>query len=319
MSVRPRRWTGRSRGGRAGNLFFVALVRHGGLALAPFFLFWVALWFLLAAPAARRASVELARRVGRGAGPLRRLSFAARHFFSYGTLLVERLAILSGGVDRFRVEVRGDGPIRAAGAAGRGAVLVSAHFGNWEAMAQSLTEFGAPVVLVMFDGADAAERQAQARLADGRHFDVLFTDGSPGAAAGILAALRRGAIVGMMADRVLAGAGVAVDFLGGRARFPVGPYAVAAAAGAPLFHVFAVRVGRRRYRFEGIPRGVPAGAAQRGAVAFAACAEAFARDLEARVRERPWQWGNFFPFWSAPPTPEAPPPPAPAAAPGSAR
>ncbi|MBN1443964.1 MAG: hypothetical protein JXA90_14740, partial [Planctomycetes bacterium] len=91
-----RRWTGRARGGRLGNLFFAVLARRGALGPARFFIFWVALYFLAAAPAARRASMDLARRLGAGRTRWRRLAFAFRHFFTYGTLLFDRAAILSG-------------------------------------------------------------------------------------------------------------------------------------------------------------------------------------------------------------------------------
>lgn len=303
----PRAWTGRSRGGRWGNGFFVLLVRLGGLRLAPFFVAWVALWFVVAAPTARRASMELARRLaarrapaGRSAPPsaLARLLFAYRHFFTYGLLLVDRLAILGGRARGYRFTSSGLPAIRRALAEGRGAVLLTAHVGNWEIMGHLLADIGAPVVLVMYAADDDPSDAARAALERARGFRVIRAEGSPATAAAILSALRAGCCVGMMGDRVLAGRALDVPFLGGRTALPVAPLAVAAAAGAPIFHVFALREGPRRYAFTG-HAAAPVDVADRAArpAALQRALAEYAGRLETVVAEHPWQWGNFFPFW----------------------
>lgn len=297
-------WTRqRTRGGRLGLPFFALLARAGraGLLFVPWCLAWVGLWFVLFAPAARRASGQLARRVGRGGSAWGRLWFTWRHFYTYGLLLIERMLLLRGRADLFQVELVGEELIAAALREGRGAVLVAAHLGSWEAMGQLLgRRLDARVSVVMSDAVAPAPGGAQQALEGGRSYEVLVTDGSPAAAAAILAALGEGRLVGMMGDRVLAGRGVALPFLGGRALFPVGPYAVAAAASAPLFHVHALRTGRRRYRFQAWPQGVLAfGARAEREADLARWAGDYAARLEEQLRAHPEQWGNLFPFWVA--------------------
>lgn len=304
MQATAARWTGqRTRGGRWGLPFLSLLARSGpvGAVLLPWCLGWVALWFVLAAPAARRASFELADRLGRGGDLPRRAWFAWRHFYAYGLLLIERMALHAGQRDRFRIDSQGADAIRAALARGRGAVLVAAHLGNWEAMGHLLRRLGAPVTIVMSDAVAPAPGGAQEALEGGRSYRVLVTDGGPGAVSEILAALEQGHLVGLMGDRVLAGRGVRVPFLGGEVELPVGPYALAAAAGAPLFHVHALRVGRRRYRFRAWAQGVPVVRARPERDAdLARAAGEFAARLEEALREHPEQWGNLFPFWLPP-------------------
>jgi len=297
-----RRWSGRERGGRLGHLFFAFLVRHGGLALTPFFVFWVALYFVVAAPEGRRASFDLADRVGRGGTLLRRLRFALRHFYTFGTLLVDRFAILGGQVDRYRFREHGRPIMEDAAREGNGIVLVTAHIGNWTIMGHLLDDLGKTVTLVMHDAIQPEMRETMEKLARGRAFRVLHTDGSPASAAEIMEALERGEFVGMMGDRLLAGEGVAVDFLGGRARFPVGPYAIAASAGVPVIHVFGTRSGSRRYDFHARSVGVLRYAdRRRKAPELARWAQDFAATLEGLVRAQPEQWGNLYPFWEPAP------------------
>jgi len=295
------------RGGRLGNLFFATLARNGGLALVPFFLFWVALYFVVAAPAARRVSFDLADRVGRGGSLLRRLRFAFRHFYSFGSMMIEASALFGGRARGFQVEAVGEEEIGRALALGKGAVLVTAHLGSWEAMGHMLARLGTPVSLVMADGVQPELRATMERVNDGRSFQVLHTDGSPTSAAAILAVLARGEIVGVMGDRLFGGRGVSVPFLGGRATFPLGPYVLAAAAEAPVFHVFSVRRGPRRYAFYGFPAGTPDRSDRRTRDAeLSRFAGAFAQRLEGFVREVPEQWKNFYPFWDEPKSEPAP-------------
>ncbi|MEZ0165220.1 phosphatidylinositol mannoside acyltransferase [Kineococcus sp. LSe6-4] len=137
--------------------------------------------------------------------------------------------------------------LRAALADGRGAVGFLGHLGNWDhAAAWSATEL-TPVVTV-------AERlrpeQVYAEfLAFRRSLGVeVLPLGDPASFGTLLRRVRAGAFVPLLADRDLTGAGVEVDFLGGRARMAQGPAALAVATGAPLFPVglfHEVREGRR--------------------------------------------------------------------------
>ncbi|RMG07966.1 MAG: hypothetical protein D6731_22700 [Planctomycetota bacterium] len=285
----------RPRGGRLGNLFFAALAgRRLGLVLVPFFLFWVSLYFVCFAPRARRASFELARRLG-----LRwRLLFCWRHFYAFGRSLIDRQAILAGNTSGFCFASRGKEHLEAALAEGRGAILLTAHFGNWELMAHVLGERTARVTLVMHEGVAEGVRSTLERLAQGRSFRVIFTDGSPSAAAGILSALAEGDIVGLMGDRVLAGAATRVPLLGAEVRLPVGPYVLAAASGAPLLHAFCTREGRRRYVFEAFPaQTLRLRSRRRRKEDLRRLAAAFAQRLEDCLRRRPEQWGNLYSLW----------------------
>jgi predicted LPLAT superfamily acyltransferase len=270
------------------------------LIVAPWFLLYVALYFVLFAPAARRASGELARRVGRGSTAVGRWWFCFRQFFAFGQLQVDRVALLGGHRSLFAVRSVGREHLRAALAEGRGAILVTAHLGNWEVLAQTLSGTGARVTLVMHDGVAPQLRATLEALSRGRAFRVLFNDGSPAAAAAVLAALRAGDVVGLMGDRVQAGEAAAVDLLGAPAPFPVGPYALAAVSGAPLLHVFTERLGFRRYQVTAFPpQTLRFTGRRRRREDLARWAQAFATRLEPFLRRRPEQWGNLYSLWEA--------------------
>jgi len=111
-----------------------------------------------------------------------------------------------------------------------------------------------------------------------------------------VAALRRHEIVALQGDRALGTRGDAlVDFFGAPAPFPLGPFVLARAAGAPVVPAFCVLDSRLRYTVVmAEPIRVAAGDEPAALLAWV-------RVLEAMVRRAPEQWFNFFDVWSAAP------------------
>jgi len=181
-------------------------------------------------------------------------------------------------------------PARAALARGRGAVAITAHRGNWALAGRALAVLGRPVHLVMAPETDA---QVGALLSGARDGPVRVVRlRSPWSAVELVAALRRGDIVAFQMDRALGGRGdCRVPFFGAPAPFPVGPFIVAAAAGAPVVPAFCVLQPDGRYRLH----VEPAFAVHRGEEASGL--RAAVALLEGYVRLHWAQWFNFFDVW----------------------
>ncbi|MEM7260592.1 MAG: hypothetical protein AAF488_01285 [Planctomycetota bacterium] len=291
-------WRQRARGGRFGNGTFAWLARSRiGLALTPLLLFFVVLYFCFAAPKARRASFRFADQVGRGGSWWRRWLFAFRHFWTFGVLQVDRLAVLAGQDDLYALESDIDAAILAAHAEGRGVILQTAHLGNWQMTLHLLGQLGVHATAVMVDTVGDAVKEALARLEAERAFSVIYSDGSPNSAAAILAALQRGDVVGIMGDRLFGGEGVPVEFLGEPATLPVGGYVLSVVSGASLFHCFSCRIAHRRYRLLAQDVGrLKYPDRRRKREALQGWAQEFADRLGEVAEEYPTQWGNFHPL-----------------------
>ncbi len=185
--------------------------------------------------------------------------------------------------------VRGEAHLDAD-AGGRGMVLLTAHVGNWELAGRLLGLRSArPTHVVVAAEMDPAVQ----RFLRGGPAPVRFvTRTQPTASVTLLAALRRKEIVAMQGDRALGTRGDAtVDFFGAPARFPLGPFLLARAAGAPVVPAFCTLGADRRYTIEvGAPLRVEA-AGERAALAR------WVGALETVVRRHPEQWFNFFDVW----------------------
>ncbi|MBI2157660.1 MAG: lysophospholipid acyltransferase family protein [Candidatus Rokubacteria bacterium] len=193
--------------------------------------------------------------------------------------------------ERLLAGVEGRGHLDAALAGGRGAIFLTAHLGNWE-LAGRLLALGLarPTWVLVAEEADPAVE----RFLRGGAGPVSFvTRRQPAAVVTLLAALRRGELVALQGDRALGTRGdAAAPFFGAPAAFPLGPFVLARAAGAPLVPAFCVLGPDRRYTIRMLP------ALRVGAEGEAAALGAWVEILEAAVRENPEQWFNFFDVWN---------------------
>ena len=294
------RWSGRMRGGYFGNWFFVQLIRLLGVRWAYAWLVFVAAYFTLAAPRSYRCSVDYLKRV---VGPQPGWKWPVlvyRHFFSFGVTLLDRLAVIMG---RGRIECRfeGEALFREYVEQGKGVILLGAHIGSWEIGGHLLSRLGKPVNIVILEKEQERVRRLFERALETKRFRLLTTDGHPLRSIPILAALRRGEIVAFDGDRSFGGADLPLPFLGGTARFPVGPYLLAAASGAPIFQVFVVREQMGHYRFFSFPaKFIPRELLRAKPEALHQHVNEYAQRLATAARQYPFQWYNIYPFWEKP-------------------
>ena len=243
------------------------------------------------------AAMQFHRRVF---GPLpwwKRRWMVFKHFYMFGRAIVDRIAILGGQTDKFSFFFDGEEHLRAAAAKGKGVLVLTAHFGNWEAAGQMLGHLNLPITVTGFDKEDPAVRR-MFNQASKQNFKLLPLTGSPTDAIPLVAALRRGEVVAMLGDRAYGSPTTKIPFFGGTAAFPIGAYVMASIAGAPLVHVFSLSEPKRHYHFFGFPAQYPQMPAHHERdVYLKNCAQKFAYNLESVLNRDPLQWYNFFPFW----------------------
>jgi len=113
----------------------------------------------------------------------------------------------------------------------------------------------------------------------------------------IVRTLRAEKPVAMLGDRVAGGPYAECDFLGRRACFPTGIFAIAAAAGAPIVLTFAFNVGSRAYEVVAEPPHSVTLPRHGRREALAAHAQWFADRLAHYARLYPYNWFNYYDFW----------------------
>ncbi|WP_375768756.1 lysophospholipid acyltransferase family protein [Archangium gephyra] len=202
-------------------------------------------------------------------------------------------------------EVQGEAweALKASVAKGQGALLVTAHFGNWERAGKMLLRRGIPLNALVRPLKGALNmRIVDNRLAAGA--GLIYPKG---AIAEAQEAVRLGESVLMLLDQSLpAKAAVFVPFFGRPASTTPAMAVVAERTGAPVFVVMGIRdeSGRKlRLEVEG-PILPPEGL--NGRDAFTAHTAAVTAVLEKYVRRYPDQWLWLHRRWKVQPPPEAP-------------
>lgn len=272
------------------------LIRTFGVLPAYVLLFPACVSYVLFDTPSRTALRQFRTRLGLRSGPVA----LYRHFYAFGMNLVDRFSFLILRRSPFSYTTVGEEIIQDAVNEGNGVILLSAHLGNWEIAGNLLRDrLGVPLNVVLLD----AEREALQRVyqpaLDNRRFRVItITPGAPDSMVDIVARLRKNEIVCLLGDRLLGDRAIRVPFLGAPARFPFGPFAVAALTSAPIVPVFTLKTGLRHYTFVGHdPIRIPPGRSEREQ-AIRDGVTAYARLLEDTVRAHPLQWYNFYDFWA---------------------
>ena len=222
-----------------------------------------------------------------------------RSMWTFAWCLSERYERLSTR-RRFLVSAEGLESWRELSASGQGFLLVTAHLGAWE-MGSLLPAHQEQRKIHVVREAETDPRAQRfiaelIRGAAGELYTTHFAE-DPCLGMELLDALRQGEIVALQGDRPRAGGRTAQVSLFGRSfGIPVGPAALARAAGVPLLPVFVFREGRLRYRCSiRQPIEVPHTADRYADVTQAA--QRFAAELEAAIAHRPYQWFCFRKLW----------------------
>jgi predicted LPLAT superfamily acyltransferase len=223
-----------------------------------------------------------------------------RHYHTFAAVLLDRIQFLAGGGAELDVQVVNESIMDDVLHQGRGCVLLGAHFGSFEMLrAVGISHPGTEVRLVMYEKNAVTTGRVLAAL-NPALAEMIIPLGKPEAGLRISEALDRGAFVGILADRSRGQeAHLMCDFLGQPAPFPLRPLQLAAALKRPLVMGFGAYLGDRRYRaeFELLVDAWPEDRAQRKLVVEEATRR-YAASLEQHCRRTPYNWFNFYDFWT---------------------
>ncbi|HEY2956206.1 MAG TPA: lysophospholipid acyltransferase family protein [Candidatus Eisenbacteria bacterium] len=236
----------------------------------------------------------------RGAGE--RDAILRAHYRELGRVTVEysRLAELARAPrGRVVAAVRGEEHLEAV--RGRGAILLTGHFGSFELLAAHLGAIHPVDVVVRPLGNPGVE----ALIARERSSAGLGTISADRGIRRVYQALRSRRWVAMVADQDARRHGVFVPFLGRPASTATGPARIALGSGAPIVMGFVTREPDGRMCLDVEPPLRIADPAARDAVERLTALHA-AR-LEAWVRKRPEMWFWLHRRWKTAPRPEAQP------------
>lgn len=185
-------------------------------------------------------------------------------------------------------------------ARGRGAILVTGHYGNWEIGSVLMSRvLRLPLTIVAMAEASADVNRARREIRDRLGVDTIEVRQSLHTALHIRRRLSDNSIVAMLMDRHLGRDRVQVTLLGRPAWFLRTPALMGYLSGAPLMPCFIQRTESRPAFsvFLGDPIAVPTDRPRDEAIQQAT--QQFADQLSARIRRHPEYWYQFYRYWDA--------------------
>ena len=183
--------------------------------------------------------------------------------------------------------VEGEENIRAALERGRGAIIVSAHFGNWEILAARIHTLGFPMTVVGRDQNDSLLNEFIVRLRTSKGTKNV-PRGTP-MFKHMTGLLEANELVGLVSDQNAGVRGVFVDFFDVPASTFKGPGLFAVKTGCAVIPIFIVRQGYQKHIGYLGPEVTiePTGDAGQDITAWCS---AFSAAIEDFVRRHPDHW-----------------------------
>jgi len=285
------------RGSRLAIRLAVWLVLALGRPLGRILLYPICAYFVLFSSRARSASAGYLRRVlGRRAT----LGNVFRHYYTFASTIQDRVYFLAGRVSSYDVQIHAGLETQALLRDGRGCILLGSHLGSFEVLRACGPGEGVPPINILMYVDNAGKLNSVLRpLAPGAEARVIPL-GSPDALLRVHECLARGEIVGILGDRAWRSERTCrCEFLGGEARFPLGPLLLAGLVQAPVVLFFGIYRGGRRYdvHLEPFADAIPLERRNREE-SVRPWVERYAKRLEHRCREAPYNWFNFYDYWA---------------------
>lgn len=178
---------------------------------------------------------------------------------------------------------------------GKGCIIVTGHFGNWELGGCALSERGYKINAVALDHKDP---RINSLFIERRKRSGINVAPIGNAKNSCLQALKRNEIVAIVGDRAFGESGIDVEFFGKKARIPRGPALFSIKTGAPLIAGFIYKEDEKSENYRVVMEkpivindGVPL---RRQLENTMRC---FIARFESYIKEYPSQWYVFHRIW----------------------
>lgn len=289
-------WQGKSKGNKAGYQFFVWVLKNFGVLPAYFLLKFVVLYFFLFSCKSSRQIYSLYRN-RLGYGRFDSILKLYKNYYLLGQGIIDKVVVMAGINNRFTYDFDGEENLRAIASMQKGGILLSAHIGNWDIAGHLLKRLDTRIHIVMFDGEQKQIKEYLATVTGKKSINIIFIKNDLSHIYEISNAFKNNELVCMHADRFLEGnKTLATNFLGKSARFPMGPFVLAATFKVPVSFVFAVKENNLHYHF--FAGKIKQYAYLQKEAMMQQMLSDFANEMGVMVKKYPEQWFNYYNFWA---------------------
>ena len=287
-------WAGTTYGNAWMHKWLIRMLRHIDVRILYLFVaIFVIPVCLVLNPSRGIAYRYFRRRIGYGRMKTAWKTYANHCLF--GQVVVDKFAMYAG--KKFDVEVENYNEfLERASREEEGFVQLSAHVGNYEIAGYTLVCQNKRLNALVFAGEKASVMQNRSKMFADTNINMIAIQPDMSHLFEIDKALADGEIVSMPADRINGSQKcIEHDFLGAKAKFPLGPFSVATMRGLDVLAVNVMKDSLTSYKIYVTPLAYDKEASRQEQIRQ--LSSAYVAELEKRVRQYPTQWYNYFEFW----------------------
>lgn len=288
-------WQGKSKGSPLGYRIFVWVLKTFGVLPAYFLLRFVTLYYFFFSFKASRQIYSLYRHklhYGWGASIFK----IYKNYFLLGQSIIDKVVLMSGIKNSFSFNFDGEDNLLKIAEMKKGGILLSAHIGNWDVAGHLFTRLQTPINIVLYDAEHEQIKKYLEGVTGKPNMKIIVIKDDLSHIYAISDAFTRNELVCMHADRFLPGnKTVTTDFLGQDAKFPVGPFLLAATFKVPVSYVFAVKETKLHYHF--FASQIKDYSSLSKEKLIQEMLKDYANEMEIKLKKYPEQWFNYFNFW----------------------
>ncbi len=293
------KWDGKSQAKVSGFKIFVFILNTFGLNPAYFILRFVAFYYFLFSKPNKYIKQYFIQ--AHKYSLLKARLAVYKNNFLLGQTLIDKVAVMAGAKNPFKVFHKNGTMLEELSAIGKGGILVSAHIGNWEVAGQGLNRLGTAFNILMYANEKEDVKQYMDGVMKEKKINIIAIDEETKShIIELHKAFSNNELVVMHGDRYREGAKtLTADFFGKPAKFPAGPFIMAAKFGVPLCIVFAVKTDKHTYQFS-IEEPIKVDRVRGEAQLEKVCNDLLQKyivEVEKMARAYPHQWFNYYDFW----------------------
>lgn len=231
-----------------------------------------------------------------------RLGYGTMHSFlmvyknhcNFSQVVIDRFAMYAG--KKFKIEIDGYEQYQSLVEQSSGFIQLSSHIGNYEIAGYSMTSKTKRFNALVFAGEKASVMANRSKMFDGNNIRMIPMMQDMSHLFIINQALNDGEILSMPADRVFGSQkSFDIEFINALARFPQGPFILAAVRSVPMLFVSVMKTAARTYNITiRMVESKEQGTSKQKAESLA---KHYVELLENTVLHYPSQWYNYFDFW----------------------
>lgn len=285
------KWSGASKGNQFGYYIFIQAIRFLGLRSAYFILYFVAFYYLLFSNT-NKFILDYFRNTLKYS-PFKSYTSLYKNYYILGQTIIDKFAAMSGMSSKFSLNYNGLEYLKEIDKNGSGAILLSAHIGNYEIAGFYLNELKTPINIIMYDGEQNAIKETLQASGFKRDNHIIYIKNDMSHVFEIANKLINKEIIIIHADRFQHDMKtIEVEVLRRSASLPLGPFQIASKfKNTPIAFVFGFK--RSTYKYD-LYTTKPFLSAD---LTLNEIVDKYVHTVETMIEKYPLQWFNYFYFW----------------------